>query len=105
MPWVELVPTTETRTCEKCKAYTWWARPRQRTKGICLDCAGMKFLSEMELYDVVENLLDFFPGSALISPARPTLAELGPCALCRTTTRLYGLHGQPLCPACRSVTP
>jgi len=102
----EIVPTMDTRICEFCKAYTWWARPRQNKHGVCLDCAGYRELSNEEMSEAVLLILNTWERSdvAMVelkrTPPGYVGRDAGPCAGCQRTTRLYGVGGSPLCSEC-----
>lgn len=106
----DLVPVNETRVCDKCGAYTWWATPRQPKRGRCLDCMpGIwdRDVSPAHFNRILANLLRTFPGSH-VSVYRPVALEpdtyngpdVGPCEGCRRRVRRYGANGYPLCAQC-----
>jgi hypothetical protein len=103
----DLIPISETRECAKCGAFTWWAGPRQRTKGKCISCAP-KFYASEELHDkVIWDVAGAFPGTEVVEEEvrlwRAGTYEgdgAGPCALCRGQIKRYGEGGMPLCLAC-----
>ena len=97
----ELAPTSDTRKCDKCGTYTWWARPKQRLHGMCLTCAGAQAVTLEEYMMTIDYVLGYF-GADVISPPRPTPVELGPCARCGAHCRTYGAYAMStLCPSCR----
>lgn len=102
----EIVPTMDTRLCEFCSSYTWWARPRQNKRGVCLDCAGYRELSNEEMTEAVLLILNTWERAdvAVVEMERTepgyTGRGAGPCAGCQRTTRLYGHGGNPLCREC-----
>jgi len=105
----EIVPTMDTRVCEFCKAYTWWARPRQSKRGVCLDCAGYREISNEELSEAVMLILSTWEhGQVSVIEMERTEPGYdgegaGPCAGCRRPTRLYGFGGNPLCRECANA--
>jgi hypothetical protein len=107
----DLVPTSETRKCDKCGAFTWWATKRQKKHGRCLTCVpGLSFaeLTEEENTAVILDLLDAFPGSEVHPDWEPPRyppdtyvgPDAGPCVGCQGRIRRYGGHGQPRCQTC-----
>lgn len=107
----DLVPIPATRECDKCDAYTWWAGPRQRTKGRCISCAK-KWQASEELHDKTMWIIaGAFPGTNTIDLGRPKLWAAGvytgdgagPCALCRGQIKRYGEGAMPLCAECDRV--
>lgn len=107
----DLIPLSETRTCDKCKAYTWWATPRQTKWGRCLTCALVP-ATNIDASDILTaailDLLDAFPGSTVVEDWQPERYPpntyvgpgAGPCVDCRGRIRRYGAMGNPLCADC-----
>jgi len=110
----DLLPTAETRVCDKCGAWTWWASPRQKKKGRCWDCIpGVAFwrCTPEHSVRVLKLLLAAFPGGTLTECPRPRYRpdvftvgpEVGPCVGCRRKIRRYGLDAHLFCLDCRPL--
>lgn len=106
----DLIPTAETKICDKCGAFTWWATKRQRKLGRCLTCEPGASTSDTDDHhaEVIHDLLDAFPGSAVevdwepprYRPGEYTGPDSGPCVGCQGRIRRYGAYGQPRCQTC-----
>lgn len=59
---IELILCANRRPCERCKQATWWAKPGQRVRGLCLDCAprDWSILPDEAITDAILTLLDVF---------------------------------------------
>lgn len=106
----DLIPLPETRECDRCGAFTWWAGPRQRTKGRCISCATRYDASE-ELHDKsIWDIASAFSGTEIVeeevhlwAPGSYVGDGAGPCALCRGQIKRYDEGGMPLCLACHEL--
>jgi len=107
----DLVPTAQTLVCDKCKAWTWWASPRQKKSGRCWDCVpGVSFWRSTPEHEtrVIKLLLAAFPGAEISRYVRPRYhrgeyrgREAGPCTRCRHRVRVYGPDGHRFCLECQ----
>jgi hypothetical protein len=117
------------RPCERCQTPTFWARPRQRSKGYCPDHA---LWEPSDVGTALDVLMDAFPDALIGLPPRklwragqytnPTKyvvhgrfigsgdpiwatgygppPDAGPCAGCQQTIRAYGPDAHALCAEC-----
>jgi hypothetical protein len=104
-----LIPLNETRTCDKCGAYTWWASPKQTKKGRCWDCAGLAMTDvTAEQFDrILDLFLKAFPGCSVGEYHAPVYLpdtyngpDAGPCLRCRRRIRRYGMDAYLWCAEC-----
>jgi hypothetical protein len=72
-----IIPVTETRICDKCKTYTWWAAKGQRTLGRCLTCMKLPMTDELAAAAQAraESMLaTVFPDAEPVPPPKPMKA-------------------------------
>lgn len=107
---VTLIPVAQTRVCDKCGAYTWWATARQKTKGRCFDCLPYSPDSPEQYDAALRLLLTTFPGSTVIEPRQYRYPpggyagpDAGPCRGCGGQVRVYGEYAYPFCTTCQPV--
>lgn len=108
----DLSPLNETRKCSVCGAYTWWAAPRQKTRGRCWDCvAELRNAPVTPAHEarILRLLVTTFPGSVLSRPTPVSYPpnvyvgrDAGPCVGCRRRVRRYGPDANPLCADCQA---
>lgn len=109
----DIVPINETRNCDKCGGFTWWATPRQKKNGRCITCAARVYFtatSRDHFTAVILDILDAFPGSSVYDHWQPERYPpnvyrgdgVGPCVDCRGRIRRYGAMGYPLCADCHN---
>jgi len=107
----DIVPISETRICDKCGAFTWWATPLQPKKGRCVSCGPNVYFrpaSRDHVTEVILDILDVFGGTRVVEDWEPERyppntyvgPDAGPCVDCRGRIRRYGSYGNPLCAHC-----
>ena len=107
----DLVPLNETRVCDVCGGYTWWASPRQKKNGRHWDCVkGVNsWQTSPEHHSrVITDVLAVFPGATVTldwrAPVYPPDTyegrDAGPCLRCRRRIRRYGMFAYLLCAEC-----